>query len=66
MPAFVNRRFGESGMRLDEGTMVCCFSLKKLRNDWRIWAEVMAGKMSRKEKRVRAAWQWRSLGGEVV
>ena len=23
-------------MRLDEGTMVCCFDLKKSRNDWRI------------------------------
>src|SRR5436190_13275819 len=36
MPALVNRRFGESGMRLEEGTMVCCFDLKKSRNDWRI------------------------------
>src|SRR5688572_10821467 len=36
MPAFVKRRFGLSGMRLEEGTMVCCFDLKKSRNDWRI------------------------------
>src|SRR5215510_5342223 len=36
MPAFVNSRFGESGMRLEDGTMVCCFDLKKSRNDWRI------------------------------
>src|SRR5882757_9874619 len=36
MPAFVNRRFGESGIRLEDGTMVCCFDLKKSRNDWRI------------------------------
>src|SRR3954454_21169381 len=36
MPALVKSRFGESGMRLDEGTMVCCFDLKKSRNDWRI------------------------------
>jgi hypothetical protein len=36
MPAFVNRRFGESGINLEEGTMVCCFDLKKSRNDWRI------------------------------
>src|ERR1700750_3272453 len=36
MPALVNRRFGESGMRLEEGTMVCCFDLKKSRKDWRI------------------------------
>src|ERR1043166_9298586 len=41
MPALVKRRFGESGMRLDEGTMVCCFDLKKSRNDWRIWALVI-------------------------
>src|SRR6185437_11793699 len=41
MPAFVNNRFGESGMRLDEGTMVCCFDLKKSRNDWRICADVI-------------------------
>jgi hypothetical protein len=41
MPAFVNRRFGESGMRLEDGTMVCCFDWKKSRNDWRIWVEVI-------------------------
>jgi hypothetical protein len=23
-------------MRLEDGTMVCCFDLKKSRNDWRI------------------------------
>src|SRR5262245_10798274 len=40
MPAFVNRRFGESGMRLEDGTRVCCFDLKKSRTDWRIWALV--------------------------
>jgi len=27
MPAFVNRRFGESGRRLEEGTIVCPFDL---------------------------------------
>ena len=36
MPAFVNRRFGESGMSEEDGTMVCCFDLRKSRNDWRI------------------------------
>jgi hypothetical protein len=36
MPAFVNRRFGESGMSELDGTMVCSFDLKKSRNDWRI------------------------------
>src|ERR1043165_9358463 len=36
MPALVKRRLGASGIRLDEGTRVCCFDLKKSRNDWRI------------------------------
>src|SRR5262245_28346885 len=43
MPAFVKRRFGLSGMRLEEGTMVCCFDLKKSRNDWRISLLVING-----------------------
>src|SRR3954449_6110319 len=44
MPALVNSRFGESGSSDDEGTIVCCFSRKKSRKDWRIWALViMAG-----------------------
>ena len=41
MPALVKSRFGESGRSDDDGTMVCCFSRKKSRNDWRISAEVM-------------------------
>src|SRR6478672_9293548 len=41
MPAFVNSRFGESGIRLLEGTMVCCFDLKKSRNDCLIWTAVI-------------------------
>src|SRR5438094_416869 len=41
MPALVNRRFGESGRRLEEGTMVCCFDLKKSRNERRISALVI-------------------------
>src|SRR5437773_4646414 len=36
MPALVKSRLGASGRRLDEGTIVCCFDLKKSRNDWRI------------------------------
>src|SRR4051812_16843334 len=43
MPAFVKRRFGESGRSEDEGTTVCCFSRKKSRKLWRISAEVMNG-----------------------
>src|SRR5215475_787256 len=41
MPAFVNSRFGASGRSEDDGTMVCCFSRKKSRNDCRISADVM-------------------------
>src|SRR5881392_309262 len=41
IPALVKSRLGESGSRLDEGTMVCCFDLKKSRNDWRIWRLVI-------------------------
>src|SRR5437867_2974036 len=41
IPAFVNSRFGASGKSDEEGTMVCPFSRKKSRNDWRICAEVM-------------------------
>ena len=45
MPAFVKSRFGESGSSDEDGTMVCCFSRKKSRKDWRIWAEVMMGRI---------------------
>src|ERR1017187_6130795 len=41
MPALVNSRFGESGSRVEDGTMVCPFDLKKSRNDWRISALVI-------------------------
>jgi len=41
MPAFVNSKFGESGMRLEDGTMECCFDLKKSRNDCLICADVI-------------------------
>src|SRR5476649_2175006 len=41
MPALVKSKLGESGSRELEGTMVCCFSLKKSRKDWRISEEVM-------------------------
>ena len=40
----VNRRFGESGMSEDDGTMVCDFDLKKSRNDWRICVLVIMTK----------------------
>ena len=37
MPALVNRRLGESGMTLEDGTMVCDFDLKKSRKSFRTW-----------------------------
>src|SRR5438094_2148331 len=43
MPALVKSRFGLSGISEDDGTMVCCFSRKKSRNDWRICALVIGG-----------------------
>ena len=58
MPAFVNKRFGESGMSELDGTMVCCFDLKKSRNDWRICVLVIiferTKKFSKKPARGRA------------
>jgi hypothetical protein len=33
-------------MRLDEGTMVCCFDLKKSRNDWRTCDDVIMASKS--------------------
>src|ERR1035437_4187630 len=42
MPAFVNSRFGESGIKLDEGTMVWPFDLKKSKKDCRISALVIS------------------------
>jgi hypothetical protein len=41
MPALVNRRLGESGSKLAEGTIVCPFDLKKSRNACRISALVI-------------------------
>ena len=41
MPALVKSRFGESGSRLEDGTIVCCFSRKKSRKLWRTWLLVM-------------------------
>lgn len=55
MPAFVKSRFGESGIRLLEGTMVCCFDLKKSRKCCLIWADVMvriAGVLTQSQKPV--------------
>src|ERR1051326_4630839 len=63
MPAFVKSRFGASGSKLDEGTTVCCFDLKKSRNDWRISALVInkseksGGEISREHWR-KASWKF--------
>src|ERR1039458_4601975 len=51
MPALVNSRLGLSGMRLEDGTMVCCFNLKKSRNDWRICVLVIMVIGTTKERR---------------
>src|SRR5208283_1127770 len=61
MPALVNSRLGESGMRLEDGTMVCCFDLKKSRNDWRIWVLVIMAKSSVEPSRttaLKASWKF--------
>jgi hypothetical protein len=41
MPALVKSKFGESGIKLEEGTIVCCFSRKNSRKELRISALVM-------------------------
>src|SRR2546426_12554571 len=41
MPALVKSRLGESGSKLEEGTMVCPFDLKKSKKDCRISALVI-------------------------
>src|SRR5258708_11169841 len=48
MPALVKSRLGESGSKLDEGTMVCPFDLKKSKNDCRISALVIVTKPKEK------------------
>jgi hypothetical protein len=41
IPAFVKSKPGESGIKLEDGTMVCPFDLKKFKKDCRISAEVI-------------------------
>jgi hypothetical protein len=57
MPAFVNSRLGAVGIREADGTTVCCFDLKKSRNDWRISALVIFEGRIRHEKGRSEAWQ---------
>src|SRR5437764_4083676 len=45
IPALVKSRLGESGISDADGTMLCFFSRKKSRKDWRISAAVMNGRM---------------------
>src|SRR5688500_17301534 len=47
-PSVREEKFWLSGMRLEEGTMVCCFDLKKSRNDWRISLLVIVNKPARR------------------
>src|SRR5579862_1352862 len=56
MPALVKSRFGESGRSEELGTIVCCFSRKKSRKDWRIWVLVS----------MRAESGWDAKGGDVT
>jgi hypothetical protein len=63
MPAFVNRRLGESGIKLDEGTIVCPFDLKKSRNDWRI-CELVINRVG-EDKKTGAARRAEVLNGGV-
>jgi hypothetical protein len=51
----VNSRFGESGMSELDGTMVCCFDLKKSRNDWRICVLVIMRKRTESVTDARAS-----------
>src|SRR4029079_13938381 len=51
MHALVNSRFGLSGIRELEGTIVCCFSRKKSRKPWRIWALVSMGSLNVEKER---------------
>ena len=46
MPALVKRRPGESGIKLDEGTMVWPLDLKKSKKDCRISTEVIPMQIS--------------------
>src|SRR6266480_6648121 len=62
MPALVKSRLGASGMSDDDGTMVCCFSRKKSRNDCRICAEVINPKLSATSRGMRELLQCRRSG----
>ena len=46
MPALVNSKLGESGIKLAERTIVWPFDLKKSRNDCLISALVIGGSMA--------------------
>jgi len=51
--AEVKEFYTASGMSEDDETMVCCFDLKKLRNDWRIWVLVITVNSKLKIKNVK-------------
>ena len=52
-------RLGLSGMRLEDDTMVCCFDLKKSRNDWRISLLVILSKAAHRGGRNgEVTWRW--------
>src|SRR5580658_4269424 len=65
MPALVKSRPGESGIRLDEGTMVCPLDLKKSKNDCRISADVIPRQCKVCAVKIKALLpeRWRQNGG---
>jgi len=48
MPAFVNKRFGDVGIREAEGTMLCCLPAKNSKKLFLISAEVISFKCVRR------------------
>src|ERR1700722_1003202 len=66
MPALVKSRPGESGIKLDDGTMECPLDLKKSKNDCRISAEVMPAHVNTRAAKIKALLpeaDWRNAGG---
>src|ERR1700693_3618777 len=66
MPALVNSKFGALGRKLAEGTIVCCFPLKKSKNDCLIADAFMISGLvpSREDPRKTAVSQVRAEIGE--
>jgi hypothetical protein len=50
-------------MRLELGTMLCCFERKNSRKDWRIWAEVIGKERGARSEGEGAGEKRRTKGG---